>query len=238
MIEETLQTFLETNTWNLSGEQKEKLLQFLLLVQNVNPHINLVSNESDEELIYSQLQDCMQLFHFSWIPNADKTWIDVGSGGGFPGIIAAILYPCLKIILVESIRKKYSFLLYASIEAKLNNVHIFHDRAENIVNTPGIARDCAVFTARGVGSIEYVAPFFDQSLSSEGKAILWKNPDEIASFLTQNPQWESKEHFVYQSLKSEKHILVLQRKIQSLQGSRNARKSKKFCTTRTRSSTH
>jgi 16S rRNA (guanine527-N7)-methyltransferase len=228
MIEETLVPFLLTNKWILSEEQKEKLTKFLSLVQKVNPHMNLVSNESDEELVYSHLQDSMQLMNCSWIPTTHQKWIDVGSGGGFPGIVAAILFPQFTFFLVESIRKKYSFLLYASIEATLNNVHIIHDRAENVVTTQAIMHDCAIFSARGVGSVAYLNPFFDQSLSVEGKAIFWKDPKEVSSFLHPHSTWEMMEQKAYQSRTTEKHIVVLQRKIKTKQGSGNARKNKKL----------
>jgi 16S rRNA (guanine527-N7)-methyltransferase len=232
MIEETLVPFLMTNKWILSEEQKEKLLTFLLLVQKVNPHMNLVSNESDDELVYSHLQDSMQLMNCSWIPTTHQKWIDVGSGGGFPGIVAAILFPHFTFYLVESIRKKYSFLLYATIEATINNVHVIHDRAENVVNTQSIMHNCTVFSARGVGSVAYLSPFFDQSLSPEGKAVFWKDPKEVSSFLQPHSLWEIMEQKAYQSRTTEKHIVVLQRKVITKQGSGNARKSKKLCIAR------
>ncbi len=147
MIEETLEQYLQKHDWDLYEEKKQKFVQFLRLVQKVNPLINLVSKDTDEELVYRHLQDCLQILHFQISLLSHQQWIDIGSGGGFPGIIAAILFPSNPFFLVESIRKKASFLMWASIEIKLPNVQVLHQRAENVVHLPNIVHSCFIFSA-------------------------------------------------------------------------------------------
>ncbi len=238
MIEETLEHYLQTHDWDLDEEKKQKLLQFLYLVQKVNPLINLVSKDTNEELVYRHLQDCLQILHFSFPLLPHQQWIDVGSGGGFPGIIAAILFPTNPFFLVESIRKKASFLMWASIEIKLPNVQVLHQRAENVVHLPDIAHSCSVFSARGVGTISYLYPYFQSSLNRHGKLILWKDPEEISSFLLQHPSWEIEKHIQYPVIDTEKHVVMLQRKLNQSKGRGNVSKNKKFRPSRTGSGSH
>jgi 16S rRNA (guanine527-N7)-methyltransferase len=238
MIEETLEQYLQTHDWDFTDEKKEKLLQFLCLVQKVNPLINLVSKDTEQELVNRHLQDCLQILHFSLPLSPHQKWIDIGSGGGFPGVIAAILFPSFQFFLVKSIRKKVSFLIWVSIEIALHNVQVLHERAENVVHLPTIAHSCSVFSARGVGTISYLYPYFQSSLNHQGKLILWKNPEEISSFLLQYPAWEIEKHIQYPVVDTEKHIVVLNRKLNQSKGRWNVSKNKKFCPPRARPGTH
>ncbi len=238
MIEETLEQYLQTYDWDFTEKKKQKLLQFLCLVQKVNPFINLVSKDTDTELVYRHLQDCLQVLHFSLPISPHQKWIDIGSGGGFPGVIAAILFPSFQFFLVESIRKKASFLMLTSIEIALSNVQVLHQRAENVVYLPTIAQSCSVFSARGVGTVSYLYPYFHSSLNHYGKLILWKDPEEISSFLLQYPTWEIKKHIQYPVIDTEKHVVLLQRKLNQSKGRGNVSKNKKLRPSRARSGTN
>ena len=67
--------------------------------------------------------------------NATGTWVDLGSGAGFPGIALAACHPKAKILLVESRQKRALFLQRVIQESNLQNITLFHGRSEEITET-------------------------------------------------------------------------------------------------------
>jgi 16S rRNA (guanine527-N7)-methyltransferase len=67
--------------------------------------------------------------------NATGTWVDLGSGAGFPGIALAACYPKANVLLVESRQKRALFLQRVIQESNLQNISLFHGRSEEITET-------------------------------------------------------------------------------------------------------
>ena len=102
---------------DVSRETFERLEVFSEVLTKWNPKINLVSRKSLEDLWTRHILDSVQVFEIA--PNT-KTWLDIGSGGGLPGIIVAILAaersPETKVTLMESDQRKCAFLRNAARE--------------------------------------------------------------------------------------------------------------------------
>lgn len=100
---------------DVSRETYERLQSFADLLEKWNPRINLVSKASLPDLWTRHIVDSMQVFRLA--PPAKK-WVDLGSGGGFPGIIAAIMAaeyrPDTTFTLIESDQRKAVFLRSAA----------------------------------------------------------------------------------------------------------------------------
>ena len=96
---------------DVSRETLDALKYFEDLVVLWNPAINLISNSSVSDLWSRHIIDSAQLFLFT-LPD-EGLWLDVGSGGGFPGIVVSIiareLAPSLRVALVESDKRKCVF---------------------------------------------------------------------------------------------------------------------------------
>jgi len=96
---------------DVSRETLDALKCFEDLVVLWNPAINLISNSSVSDLWSRHIVDSAQLFLFT-LPD-EGLWLDVGSGGGFPGIVVSIiakeLAPSLRVVLVESDKRKCVF---------------------------------------------------------------------------------------------------------------------------------
>ena len=105
----------------VSRETNDKLLAFVELLRKWNPHINLVSKGELDRIWQRHVLDSTQLFPLA-SQRANK-WLDIGSGGGFPGIICAILAseisPAMEFHLVESDNRKAIFLRQASDQLSL-----------------------------------------------------------------------------------------------------------------------
>ena len=107
--------------------QKFSLYRHILL--EWNQRMNLISRR-DEDRIYSRhFLESLGLVFTVDIPRQSRI-MDLGSGAGLPGIPMKIIRPDLQIILVESIFKKVSFLKFVVNELGMDNLDVFHGRAE------------------------------------------------------------------------------------------------------------
>jgi 16S rRNA (guanine527-N7)-methyltransferase len=119
---------------NLSEVQKEQFSKLYDLYSDWNSKINVVSRKDIDELYLRHVLHSLGIAKV--IQFKDGTSImDVGTGGGFPGIPLAILYPECKFHLVDSINKKLKVVDAVTEELGLTNVKTSHKRAEEINET-------------------------------------------------------------------------------------------------------
>lgn len=98
--------------------------------------------------------------------------LDVGSGGGFPGISIAIHRPGLSITLVEANARKASFLKRVSRETELNNLIVLNLRVETLDETHAAQYD--IITARAVTDLVELLDWTHRLIKPDGKWLLWK----------------------------------------------------------------
>jgi 16S rRNA (guanine527-N7)-methyltransferase len=84
-------------------------------------------------------------------PNASL--LDIGSGGGFPGIPLKICLPSLSVTLIDASRKKISFLKHIIRILELKNIDALHVRSEEFANKPGVAKTFDVIISRAFSSM-------------------------------------------------------------------------------------
>ena len=102
-----------------------------------NKVTNLTALKDPSELAEKQFLDALSLVHE--IP-ADARVLDVGSGGGFPGIPLKIVRPDLHIMLIDARRKKVSFLKHVIRDLDMANIEAHHVRAEDLAHVMGHQR--------------------------------------------------------------------------------------------------
>ncbi len=107
----------------------QRIEAFGKLFWDWNHHINLTGEKSYSDFFHQQILDCISGSEVSTLAEA---WIDVGSGGGLPGLIWALLFPQKEFLLVESQQKKVSFLNRAVSELKIKNVRVLGGRFEEL----------------------------------------------------------------------------------------------------------
>ena len=98
---------------------------------NWNEKINLVSVKSELDIPIKHFIDSLTLLPF--IKNKTGRLLDIGSGAGFPGIPLKIILNSLKVSLLESSRKKTSFLKHIIRNLKLTDISVIHNRAESLM---------------------------------------------------------------------------------------------------------
>ena len=110
------------------------LAVFVDLVLRWNPRINLVSRSTVADIWHRHVADSAQLFRLT--PAAPRRYVDVGTGGGFPGIVLAILYrqtsPRTDTVLVEVDQRKGTFLREAIRVCGLASARVETQRAEQL----------------------------------------------------------------------------------------------------------
>lgn len=121
----------------LTDAQITALLEFAALLLRWNRVHNLTAIRSADELLTHHLLDSLSLVRPLRDQLGDATGdavevLDVGSGGGLPGIPLAIVCPHWRITLVDAVQKKAAFLTQAALELKLANVSVHHARVEQL----------------------------------------------------------------------------------------------------------
>jgi 16S rRNA (guanine527-N7)-methyltransferase len=126
--EELAQGALELGI-ELSPQQQEQLLAYLALLIKWNKAYNLTAVRNPDEMVSRHLLDSLSVVPF--VVEAGDNWLDVGSGGGMPGIPLAIVFPERQFTLLDSNGKKTRFLTQVKLELKLANLHVVHSRVED-----------------------------------------------------------------------------------------------------------
>ncbi len=110
----------------LSETQHAQLLAYLALLIKWNKAYNLTAVRDPDEMVSRHLLDSLSV-----VPFIDgERQLDVGSGGGMPGIPLAIMFPDMKVTLLDSNGKKTRFLTQVKLELALDNLTVIHSRAE------------------------------------------------------------------------------------------------------------
>lgn len=117
---------------SLPADARSKLSSYLDLLTKWNRVYNLTAIRNREQMQLLHVDDALAVLRF--LPDAPQLrLLDVGSGGGVPGIPLAIARPGWEVVLLDSNRKKVSFLTQAVIELRLGNVHAVASRVEDYV---------------------------------------------------------------------------------------------------------
>lgn len=112
----------------LDQHQLEQLLAYLVLLAKWNKAYNLTAVRNVDEMVSRHLLDSLSVLPY--VKESGDRWLDVGSGGGMPGIILAIMLPKRSFSLLDSNGKKTRFLTQVKLELGLDNVQVFHQRIE------------------------------------------------------------------------------------------------------------
>lgn len=153
----------------VSRETHERLTAYEALVRKWNAKINLVAPSTLPEFNSRHIQDSIQIFDHVQFPEGN--WVDLGSGGGLPGIVVSIYAQKapLTVSLVESDQRKSAFLRTVIRELSLQNVSIMTGRIENV---PPLAANFV--SARALAPLSVLLSMVQRHMHQDGTAIFLK----------------------------------------------------------------
>lgn len=111
---------------SLTDTQSRQLLDYLALLHKWNKAYNLTAVRDPDEMVSRHLLDSLSILPFV----TGQRWLDVGSGGGMPGIILTIMRPETSFMLLDSNGKKTRFLTQVKMELGLDNLKVAQGRVE------------------------------------------------------------------------------------------------------------
>ena len=154
--------FLKEYGYDLTEIQKQKFDDFYKLLEEWNYKIDITKIVEPEEVYIKHFLDSL-LITKSGVIEKNQNIIDVGTGGGFPGIPLKIYNETLNFVLLDSLKKRINFLDVVVEKLNLDNVVPFHGRAEEVARKEGIRESFDIATSRAVAPmqtlLEYCLPF-------------------------------------------------------------------------------
>lgn len=189
----------------LSPEQQQKLDQFYHLLVEWNEKINLTRITSEEDVYLKHFYDSLTIVKVVDL-NKVHTLCDVGTGAGFPGIVLKIVFPHLKITLIDSLQKRVNYLNSIIKDLSLNEIEAIHSRGEDY------HEKFDVVTARAVANIEKLLTYTMHLVKNQGVLVAMKA--NITEEL--NPDVQQKINRKYTIKKIEQFSLPYENSIRSL----------------------
>jgi 16S rRNA (guanine527-N7)-methyltransferase len=152
---------------NVSPAQQEQLMDYLALMFKWNSVYNLTSLRDPMQMVTHHLLDSLAA-----VPAfaAARNVLDVGSGGGLPGIVLAIVRPDMKVSMIDTVHKKTAFLTQVKAELGLANVTVYTARVEQLQ----VSDKFDVITSRAFADLSDFVNWSSHLLAEQGRYIALK----------------------------------------------------------------
>jgi 16S rRNA (guanine527-N7)-methyltransferase len=205
-LKEKLAQALALNGYTFDASTEKQFIHFLELLQKWNQVFNLTSLKETDELIYLHILDSLSIY-----PYLEGTrLLDVGSGGGLPGLPLAIVDPHKTWVLLDKSQKKTRFLLQAVTELGLKNVKVVCSRCEDFQSEAGF--DSIV--SRAFGTIQLFLESTKHLLSPTGYFLAMKGvyPDKELAEIPATFTVLDVQKLIIRGLQAERHLVKVQQK--------------------------
>ena len=191
---------------NFSKTEKEKIELYIQEALTFNKKHNIFIRANKDEVFEKDILDCVPLVEK--IEKESKI-LDLGSGGGFPGVVLAILKPDCEVHLLEKSQKKCYFLNKTKDTLKLNNIKVL----KQTISKNNTLEEYPTITARAFSSTQNILNLTEKNLKKNGKYLLLKGriekiEEEMAAINTNNYKYEIIE---LDNKKYERHIVQIKK---------------------------
>lgn len=160
---------------SITDKQLEQLNKYYKALVEWNKRINLTSITEENDVYLKHFYDSLTLFKECDLTK-NISLCDVGTGAGFPGIVLKIVFPNLKITLVDSLQKRLKFLDYVIKLLNLKDVELVHERMEDYSKQNEEKFD--IITSRAVAKTKILVEISFKALKISGHLILMKSSFE------------------------------------------------------------
>ena len=190
-----------------TDEQNEKINTFISLALEFNKTHNIFSRKDNQEVFQKDILDCYPIIEYL---KKNKTVLDLGAGGGFPGILLSITKPNNKIYLIESSAKKSYFLRTITDKLSLSNTTIINEKMKT-KNTLG---KFDIITARAFATIKKIMELTQNNTNNKTEYVLLKGREQT---IKQELTDINKNTHIYEIIKQrlgpeERHVVLIKEK--------------------------
>ena len=188
----------------LSSMAQHRLLTYLALLDKWNRVYNLTAVRETERMVSHHLLDSLAI-----VPYVEtERVLDVGSGGGLPGIPLAIARPELQVTLIDSVAKKTAFLLQAKAELGLENVSVVTGRVETFQDAKGFE----TITSRAFSDLKEFVTLTRHLLAPGGRWLAMKGlyPHEEIAALPDGVRVSANPVLSVPHLDATRHLIILE----------------------------
>lgn len=158
----------------ITNRQVEQFLKYYEMLVEKNKVMNLTSIVDLDEVIVKHFIDSLLVVKTIDM-NKFNTMIDVGTGAGFPGIPLKIMFPNLKVVLLDSLNKRLKFLDSIIAELQLTDISTIHGRAEDIGKDIEYREKFDVCVSRAVANLSTLSEYCIPFISVGGEFISYKS---------------------------------------------------------------
>lgn len=197
---------IEEMRLDIPAEQQEKLMGYLALMNKWNSVYNLTSLRDPMQMVTHHLLDSLAAVPaFTGAQNV----LDVGAGGGLPGIVLAITRPAMKVSMIDTVHKKTAFLKQVKAELELSNVTVHTMKVQDLE----VSDKFDVITSRAFADLSDFLNWSGHLLADGGKFIALKGTAPAEEQERIPPEWQITDLQPLQvpRLGAERHLVFVER---------------------------
>ena len=158
----------------ISVEQANQFMKYYEMLIETNKVMNLTAITELDEVIIKHFIDSLLVAKKINVNNFDSL-IDVGTGAGFPGIPIKIMFPEIRVVLLDSLNKRLKFLNNVIDELGLESIETVHGRAEDIARKEEFREQYDLCVSRAVANLSTLSEYCIPFIAKNGKFISYKS---------------------------------------------------------------
>ncbi len=160
---------------NITPEQLDMLEEYYILLRDHSSKYNLTAIKEEDEIVIKHFYDSL-IFNeaLELLDKSDLNIVDMGTGAGFPGLVAAIMNNSCNFTLVDSVGKKINFIKIVVEHLKLKNVEAIHTRSEALGQDPDYRETFDIGIARSVAYLPALSEYLLPLIKLNGIMIVTK----------------------------------------------------------------
>ena len=156
---------------DINEKKLEMLEKYYQLLEEENQKYNLTAITNKEDVYLKHFYDSLTLSKI--IKLNSQTLCDIGTGAGFPGLVLKIIFPNLKVTLVDATEKKCNFLKIVIKELELKEIEVINERAEIYSKT--VREKYDIVTSRAVAPLKHLLEYSIPLVKVNGNYIAMKS---------------------------------------------------------------